>query len=75
MSNLQPLERFDRVMQSKPAALGVRVRELIGACVELQGVGPELDPVVRERLPSYSEWIERAADIRRFEDALRPYRW
>ncbi|MEM7518495.1 MAG: AAA domain-containing protein, partial [Planctomycetota bacterium] len=70
-SNLQPLEGFDRVMQSTPPALGVKVRELVGRCVELRGLGPELDPVASERLPTYGEWVASGAAVERFEEALR----
>lgn len=70
-SNLGPLEEFDRVMQSTPAELGVKVRELIGRCIELRGRAPELDAVARERLPTYSEWTRSADAVQRFEQTLR----
>ena len=68
----QPLEEFDRVMQSTPADLGVKVRELLGRCVELRGQGPGSRLRSRsERLPSYGEWTRSADAIGRFEQTLR----
>jgi hypothetical protein len=69
--NLEPLERFDRVMQSTPDKIGVTVRRLIDRCVELRGLAPKLNPLAVERLPTYAEWSRNTAAVGRFVESLR----
>lgn len=69
-AGLEPLEQFDRVMQSTPSRAGIPTRQLLDRCITLRGVLPSLDPVARESLPTHAEWIASSEAVDRFERAL-----
>ncbi|MBL8855760.1 MAG: DUF4011 domain-containing protein, partial [Planctomycetaceae bacterium] len=66
--NLEPLERFDEVMQTAPETLGLPVREFLNRCVALAARMPELSAEAAEGLPPYSDWHHHRATI----EALLP---
>lgn len=68
---LQPLEDFDAMMQSKPADVGVTVRHLLSRCIGLRERLPELSDLDKERLPSYAAWHQSHARLIDFEPELR----
>lgn len=69
--SLAPLSFFDDTMRSIPTDFGVPVRQLIDSCIQRQGDLPQLDVLVKEKLPSHSEWHTSRPAIQRFEQALK----
>ena len=61
-------------MQETTPQAGIPLRQLLGRCVELRPLLPELSPLERERLPDYATWWQNRERIEAFDVCVKDIR-
>ncbi|MBN2295978.1 MAG: WGR domain-containing protein [Pirellulales bacterium] len=65
-NELRPLQEYDTAMQHTPDNFAVSLRQLLGRCVELRRLLPQLTALQKEQLPDYAAWRKNQEAIDSF---------
>jgi predicted DNA-binding WGR domain protein len=70
-SNLQPLAKFEELMEGEATLAGLPLRRFLDQCVRLAASRPEMTPELAERLPTYQLWWSHREQLASLDVSLR----
>ena len=74
LGQLQPLERYDEIMQDTYANAAIAPRRLLDRCLALRGTLPTWSAEELEQFPHYAEWKQHQTQLATLEPLIRDLR-